>query len=275
MSQVNIGPRSFQVIYLGLYSGIEFPETGYESGDWVLYNTLACGKVVNSSSHWCEIFTYRNGYGDESIATYFMYEGQTNPWNWHTLDRSRYIREYSEGPLIFFQIDRSVVSGSNGQWAAYVYDFTGGYWEKLREEWIPGLSESDIRANFEFIPLKAGISWPGLPRIDWTGTQRRGADGWQYWTPPSVPETTFDTSNIYDYGIITEFYRWYAGGNNPPGTDDPVEMKRIMPEYVKPTEPEKIEIIRKGFTQGPSGPIPIPISPEDKIEIIENPRYKK
>lgn len=277
LSQVNIGPRCLNTLYCGLYSGIEFPETGYDDGDWVLYNTIACGRKIAGESYWCEIMTYRNGYGAEAIQTWYDYPGYPGtPGRLHTLDRSRYIRVYPEGPLIFFLLHRTGTDTINtaeaGVWASYVWDFTGGYWVKLREEAIPHLIDADIRGNFEFIPLKAGMPWPTIPRIDWTDTKRCATDGWLLWTPTSVPSTTFDTSTVYNYGRVNDYYKWYAGGNKPAGTDPPAERRRVV-EYRKPKEPRKIKIVRTGLIQGTSGPVPRPITPEDKEEKIDNPLF--
>ena len=60
-------------------------------------------------------------------------------------------------------------------------------------------------------------------RIDWVDVMRCGIeDGWYFWTPTTVPNSNFTvepSTQPYEYGIINNFYRWYAGGNNPVGTD--------------------------------------------------------
>ncbi len=282
MSQVNIGPycdgRVAQtcIQYCGLYAGIEFPEAGYEAGDWVLYNTLASGRVVEGESYWCEVGIYRNGYGAEFLFTHYGYPGRSgSATQLHQLDRTRHIVETSEGPMVFLLLHRTSVIENSGIWAAYVWDRVLGAWVELREEYIPELNQGDIRAQFEFIPLESGISWPGLPRIDWVELQRCSTDGWLYWTPTSVPNSEFvvTSGNPYDYRVINQYYRWYAGGNNPSGTDpkgsDYREINHGNPVVVE--APEKIRIVKTELIPSAIGMIPRPITFKDKKVEILNP----
>ena len=127
MSQVNIGPYcdgrvvSDCVGYCGLYGGIEFPETGYEAGDWVLYNTMASGRVISGQSYWCEVGTYRNGYGAEYLFTCFSYPNRKgDATQLHTLDRSRHITNTADGPMVSspFIVKRSPMAREHG-WLMY------------------------------------------------------------------------------------------------------------------------------------------------------------
>lgn len=276
--------------YCGLYSGIEFPATGYEAGDWVLLNLLACGKIVAGNPHWVEIGTYRNGYGYESLYTYFQYPGRTgDPWNWHTLDRTRHIIDTPEGPLVYLLLHRTSVINTSGIWAAYVWDWVLNVWVELREEYIPELNEGDVRANFEFHPLVVGMEYPLLPKIDWTDLQRCAPDGWLHWTPISVPDTLFLISDVYDWGVIYDHYRWWAGGNKPLETDPEEKEIPAIPvgkvklsmiprkDIVKPlrkkdlVEPEKLKIVKTELIPGLVGMRPRPITAIDKKIEIENP----
>jgi len=238
---------------------------------------MACGRVVAGESYWCEVGTYRNGYGAEYLFTCFGYPNRVGPaTQLHTLDRTRYIVNTAEGPMVYLSLRRRAVTDSSGTWVAYVWDWVLNAWVALREETIPELTAGDVRAQFELIPLAAGIEWPGLPRIDWVDLMRCGVDGWYFWTPTTVPNSTFAVeppNQPYDYGIINNYCRWYAGGNNPVGTDpEGRDMRDIDHKKPRVTKlPEKIKIVKTELILGPTGMIPRPISPLDKEIEIYNP----